>query len=406
MRSLRSLSTFARAAVPLGRGGVLLLVAFAVALGGCKPKPKGAKIAPRVEQAPEKALSVSTEPWVDVLKSPEKLALQNGAEFRGGALRLASRSSAKVRDSAGQNDGALRLVAQLEPSQAGPAIAARIQDSGSRYVLAVKSETAARLSQVLGSGEEIVLKDFVLARPLQAAKPYELELRVAGSTLTSKLNGTVLGEVTEGSLPDGMMSVSLDLASPVLIAALQYLPLGSSAPVSTGATEQWIDVLENSDFLSRNTGFKKEAEGLNVSGWANLLPKPARNCAVRLTLDNALQTTPLRVSLRQGEEGHYSLYIRPSRGIFVHRYKAADKSDVVLIEKPIPANLPQDQDVVIEFRAVGPRVSVKVNGEELQFAEDTTIKEGQAGLGASKQAIEEYGEVKVKKLEYAVLDQG
>ena len=58
----------------------------------------------------------------------------------------------------------------------------------------------------------------------------------------------------------------------------------------------------------------------------------------------------------------------------------------------------------MEFRAIGPRISVKVNGEELQFAEDTAVKEGQIGLGASKQAVEEYGEPKIKKLEYAVLD--
>jgi hypothetical protein len=382
----------------------LLLVALVAGSSGCKPKPKGAKVAPRVEKAPEQQLSVSSEPWVDVIKAPEKLALQNGAETKGNALRLPARSSARLRDSAGQSDGAIRLIAQLEPSQSGPAIAARIQDTGSRYVLSVKSETVVRLAQMLGNGEEIVLKDFSLSKPLQPAKPYELELRAVGSTLTAKLNGATLGEVNESSLRDGMMSVSLDLANPVLIAALQYLPLGSSTPATTNATEQWTNVLDDSNFLSRNPGIKKDGEGFTVTGWTNLLAKPARNVAVRLTLENSLRVYPLRVSVRSSPEGQYSLYIRSTHGITVRRYDTASKGDTLLIEQPIPANLPADQDVLVEFRVVGPRLSVKVNGEELQFAEETTIKEGQLGIGASKQAIEEYGEPKVKKLEFAVLD--
>jgi hypothetical protein len=381
------------------------LCAFALPFAACKQKPQGAKIAPRIEKAPEKALSNSSEPWIDLLQQPEKLALQNGAEFRGSALRLASRSAAKIRDSAAQNDGAIRLVAVLQPGESGPVIAARIQDGGARYTLAVSSETTVRLAEVLGNGEETPLKDFTLARSLPPAKPYELELRVAGSTLTARLNGELVGEVNDTTFPSGMMQVGLDVASPVLIGALQYLPLGNSAPATTGATEHWTNVLEDTDFLSKNPGIKKAGDGgFTVSGWTNILSQSARNCAVRLTLDNSQRATALRVSIRASSAGQYALNLRANQEVSVRRYVTATKDDNVLIAHPLPANTGDGSDLVIELRAVGPRLTVKINGEEAQTAEDTALKEGQIGLGASKQAIEEYGEPKVKKLEYAVLD--
>jgi hypothetical protein len=108
--------------------------------------------------------------------------------------------------------------------------------------------------------------------------------------------------------------------------------------------------------------------------------------------------------LRNSAAGHYSLGLHGHRGLSVRRYHAETKDDSLLIDQPIPGTAAQSEDLELEFRAVGAKVSVKVNGEEVQFAEDTRVKEGQMVLAVSKKAMEEYGEPTIKKLEYAVLD--
>ncbi len=384
----------------VARAGVLLAL---FVFTGCKEKPKAVGNAKRVEKAPEAQLSTSSEPWQELAKDPDKLALQNGATATGGQLRLAPRSAATVRDSAEQTDGAIRFIGQYQPSEAGVAITARIQDTGSRYSLTMGSETAARLAQILGSGEEVTLKEFPIPTPLKPGKPYELELRAVGNKFTAKVNGATVGEHEDSTFASGMMGVSLDVASPVLLGALQYLPLGNSAPAASDTPEKWITVLDNSEFIAKSPGIKIVEDGATVTGWTNLLAKPAQNCAIRVTMENTPRNSPLRLAVRHSAKGQYHLHLN-ERGLAVRRFDSESKGDMVLIDQSLPGTAQRGQDVEIELRAVGPRITVKINGEVLQETEDTKVKEGQIGIGAHASGIERYGEPKIKKLDYMVLD--
>ena len=73
-----------------------------------------------------------------------------------------------------------------------------------------------------------------LREPLQPGQDYELELRAVGQTLTAKLNGKVLGTVTDTALPEGSFGIGAsEHGAPSLVKALEVLDLDAPGGAST-----------------------------------------------------------------------------------------------------------------------------------------------------------------------------
>src|SRR5437762_11726706 len=111
------------------------------------------------------------------------------------------------------------------------------------YQLAANHKTLIKLARFDSVAKQATaLREFSLREPLQPGQDYELELRVVGQTFTAKLNGEVLGTVTDGTFPDGKFGlVATDHnAAPVLVKALEVLDLdvpGAASATPAAATK-------------------------------------------------------------------------------------------------------------------------------------------------------------------------
>ena len=189
------------------------------------------------------------EPWQDVLRDPAALPHMRGAERTPEGLRISAGSVATH----GYRDAAIRMRARFDPV-VRPQVQARMGGEGN-YHLRVNSNAGkeVRLDRYESSAKTTTtLRIFPLRQPLVRDAEYELELRAVGSTLTVKLNGEVLGSVTDSTWTTGALGVghpSEDGTAGALITGLEILNLDAPAAAASAPTpaEPWQDVLRAPD---------------------------------------------------------------------------------------------------------------------------------------------------------------
>ncbi len=181
-------------------------------------------------------LSPSAEPWQDVLRDPAKLDLSGGAVRTPEGVRFTQGSVAMLSSSQGlRRDGAARIRATFGGWP--PRLYARWTSAAGHYQLYAKDENMIVLERYENAAKQYTtLRVFPLREPLQPGQDYELELRVVGQTLTAKLNGEILGTVTDGTHPEGKLGVDgggRNNTAPALVKSLEVLDLDAPGGAST-----------------------------------------------------------------------------------------------------------------------------------------------------------------------------
>jgi serine/threonine protein kinase/formylglycine-generating enzyme required for sulfatase activity len=182
----------------------------------------------KVLSASVSAERLPMERWQNALRDPAELSLSGGVELVPEGLRLSHFGSVIIfgHDPDTQRDGAVRLQAAF--GGVSPELRARRRHGAGVYFLRVRTDKLVSLGRWdEAANNNTYLREFPLREPLKAGQDYELELRVVGQTFTAKLNGEVLGTVTDGTYPQGHFGVGLSERndSPVLVKTLEVLDL-------------------------------------------------------------------------------------------------------------------------------------------------------------------------------------
>ncbi len=173
------------------------------------------------------------------------------------------------------------------------------------------------------------------------------------------------------------------------------------------STERWVNALAdpegNALVLAEIT-----AQGLQINGRGQLKVKslqgPKRDGAVRMkaVFDPAASGLHLRVRcIQPNDSGHYTLALTDAGHAELRRVDTVAKRGGTLAKHPLPNPLKLGQDYELELRVVGTKLTATFNGKALGETEDTTLTEGQFGIGNSAEAP-----VLVKSVEYLNLDGG
>ena len=181
---------------------------------------------PEAEVLKLAGVGATAEPWQDVLRDPAKLGLTGGGQRTPEGLRFATAGHALLPSGQGpQRDGAVRMKATF--GGLSVQLRARQNDAAGLYQLFAREDVVVleRKDTVAKGGE--MLRSFALRDRLQPGRDYELELRVVGQNFTAKLNGDLLGTVTDGTYATGQFGVGVtgESANPALIKTLAILNL-------------------------------------------------------------------------------------------------------------------------------------------------------------------------------------
>jgi formylglycine-generating enzyme required for sulfatase activity/predicted Ser/Thr protein kinase len=338
------------------------------------------KIKPKVMETvqPKRGTPTSdAEPWRNVLGDPAQLALEGAVERTPEGLRFRAAGSALFRPP--KRDAAIRLRATFGGSRV--TLCARTNHAGKYQLYNYEGKALVLERHDAAADRWITLRSLPLPQPLQPGQDYELELRVVGQTLTAKLNGEVLGTVTDGTLTDGTFGVNgigRD-AAPALIKSLEVLDLDApgaapaSAPVYPAA-EPWQDLLSAPARLGLFVGAAVTPQGL-------LLPQ---NAAANFRAGGShgalrIKTVyPHNVALRARSNdratANYWLVIVAPDKLRLKRTLGADTE--VLRDFVLPQPLAAGAEYELELRAVGATLSVTLDGTLLGEVHDEALPGG------------------------------
>ncbi len=185
------------------------------------PQPQALVTMPQAEPA---ALTAAAEPWKDVIA---ELTLDGGVERTEAGLLFTDVGFATyLMNQDSNHDGAVRMSATF--GSMNPALRARVSALHGVYEISVKNQRQIELWCYDAATKSLrPLREFPLSTPLTVGQNYELELRVVGQILTAKLNGDVLGTVTDSTLEEGHFGVGASdhNGTQALIKAIEVLDL-------------------------------------------------------------------------------------------------------------------------------------------------------------------------------------
>jgi serine/threonine protein kinase len=181
--------------------------------------------------------------------------------------------------------------------------------------------------------------------------------------------------------------------------AIRERTLGAGSGVGVqpaGGSEKWVSAREPGRIKSGN--YVHTQNGLVPGPNEQLLfdtGGAVRDGAVRIRLARPAANA-VRLFARMGS-GDYSASLSGDKVTIRGGLHGASYAD--LRSFPLPAAASKTEDIEMELRVVGPKISVKVNGTELGSVEDRAVTSGGLGAGFNKPE-----KVVVKALEYLVLD--
>jgi hypothetical protein len=359
---------------------------------------------------PLNAAAASAEPWQDVLHDSAKLSLSSGVERTPEGLRFTDNGNAMpARGQGPQRDGAVRMLATFGglPVQ----LIARRTDSGDNYQLNAadgKQFSLWRWDHV--AKQNTNLRRFPLREPLQPGQDYELELRVVGQTLTVKLNGEILGTVTDGTFPEGHVGVAVSgrvidhNAAPALIKALEVLDLDApgGASITPAATTYpqpgaWIDATDE----IRTAGLKEgvlvvDGDWLEakINFWHGLARGSFGNVVVRIVFSNRVE-----VHLRHGGGTYYNGGITANHGGIGLRDDRTNSSKHLGDLHLGGVNVEGAAHELV-FAAEGDKLSLWLDDKEVANARDGTLTAGTMELALFS---DKASKARIKKVEYGEL---
>ncbi len=231
----------------------------------------------------------------------------------------------------------------------------------------------------------------VLLRPGEAV---EFELRVVGPKLSARVNGQVVFEGEDSSLPAGGPGFSWGTADASLaVDALEYLDLGgvapaASAPAATDAAEGWVRVLDQPrDHASRHATILQDGwivRRPGIDSGTRVLPFEMRDGAVRAEFRVA-RPRPGDLLLRVNGEVRYALTCRGTQGQDTIRLQYRNgKETIELGTFTIEPRLSSDATYTLELRAVGRTLSARLDGKEVIRVEDARLDRGSTSIYVSE----------------------
>ena len=327
-------------------------------------------------------LAHNTEAWQDVLRDPAKLRFVGRVERTPEGLRPDPGAFVLVEQATRPRNGAIRARCVFEKGSRLQ-VSARLQPTGS-YGLFVDDATTIRLNRWEAAAQRSeTFRTFRLTEPLKIGEEYELELRVVDSTLTARLNGQLLGTHVDSSLPAGPFRVVATTS--VLIKSIEFLDL--DAPDGGGAAstaEPWQDVLREPGGMLQDQGLKIDATGATLSRQAIFaLARTVRNGAIRVRGKFSPEWKSFKLVARRSESAKSSYQLEIKNGTAVmHR---AEGSQYMRLQGSGPQThsppLADGQEVELELRIVGTRLTGRINGQLLLETDDATLSAGTFGLG-------------------------
>lgn len=187
--------------------------------------------------------TAAAETWENLLNNPKKLQLGDnlGTKITAEGLQMAGKGTVWFGQPTNRN-GAVKIVASMSSQARGLTIRGRMTADVSRidskfYSVALLTENEAVISLTDNAAKTVpVRRLFPISPPLRSGQEFELEVRIVGDQLTAKLNGKLLGELTDSTLQSGRFAVASGQDKPPLIKSLEFLDLDHPAvsPSSVG----------------------------------------------------------------------------------------------------------------------------------------------------------------------------
>jgi len=257
------------------------------------------------------------------------------------------------------------------------------------------------------------LHDFPLREALQPGQAYELELRAVGQVLRAKLNGEVLGTVTDATFTEGRFALGVTdrTGSPVLVKAFDVLDLdatgGASATPTTAYPQpaKWIDCTQSLRAL-----YPYKDDGLVADGgWLHL-----RRSVAMFNLTPGQQFRNPIVRVRYSHRVDIALRMR--KGIDDLRYEAGIGPALVNISRINPGSQPAtflvpqvnldpsfkpDEEHEAVFAAQGGTLTLWIDGRKIVTTQDSTLSSGELAFLMKSNAS--WGTCRIRKVEYGEL---
>ncbi|WP_395747345.1 serine/threonine-protein kinase [Prosthecobacter sp.] len=338
-----------------------------------------------------RTLSPSSEPWQNVLPESAGLRLSGEAERVPEGLKLKGKCSVHPSPSQKRDrDGAIRMLWTFGDIR--PQLRVRLIDDQGAYMLQARSD-----SQIVLTSFSNITKTttehrvFALKEKLQPGQDYELELRATGRTLTAKLNGEILGTVTDETYAEGMLGVGVGTGissgsgAPVRIKALEVLHLDGSAPSNATAEPAAIKLWDTPGSFPDHPSARWEAGAIHIPNKGALITYDVRLTDVVLraeVLMSADSLTPQINARCTGNDAtsdtHYKL------GLSSDRTKVAlavvvNGSQKQLGGWPLSRAYRTDEWLPLELRIVGDQITASAEGRVLGIVHDRSIP-GAGGL--------------------------
>jgi serine/threonine protein kinase len=354
--------------------------------------------------------AAAAESWVDAFHDPSGLSFagQSKPTITLAGMQMNGASGMKLEHGPAR-DGAVRIRTGMGNGMGtdgnGVSIRGR-QSTGNKTFYALKfSDNEARLALVDDESKPgKVLASLTLSPPYQKGQEYELELRIVGDRLTAKLDGKVIGDITDSTLQTGKFGVGCNGGTPPLVKTVEYLNLDKvvspapNLPVSQSSDPkfppgQWVKLFTKAEDLPEE--LRKPDSGVKFEdGWIRVTPstKPlvlpdelSGNYGVRLRAIRAEIRTDMALRWQKSsdvaDKGLYALQINSNELLF----QRLEQDKYFTLHRSRLAELPNiGTEYAFEYGVVGDRVVGRVGTNPAIVTRDERWERGPGYLSATE----------------------